>query len=567
MNSAISSPLTAGQIEALVDAKFLGFPLPHPAKAVSNWYLLTVSEDQMRMALLPSPEPVETRTIDAFVDRIKYALRHTMDRVSSECNHSGVGLLPERVNPANYIRASKMLSGGLEYSMGTHIFGAIHNKTAKFVATGNTIGVRYNMSPTDIRYSALEVFRHGQFQRADAMTLIYHWLKDNENRPPAIWKIANTTRLKNKNIYYEYDQSLATALARNLPQGPQLIPNDWRFPWGGAHETVLLINALLIRCIYHFVAVHFGSERYESSGGCESSLCLKISKQKLHRDLELMSSVSHEKIVSFVKFLTYGEGTRTPDIALQPLVPAGSDILMVPCIHFVSSNHQRNLLSLQAKIRSTEFDTQSRLFELAMVGRLALQCQARWPLTRHNVTVSLSGEKEEIDLVIADTTNKVLLVCELRWMIQPGDIREVYNRKNESKKKIPQIKRKLAHVKNDIGSSLQILFGDSIPPNERENWNCQGIVIVEGFGGTASESSNIPIMTAPIFEQGIVGLEDLGVLHAWACSLSWLPVKGEHFELATTTTTLGPYELQNEGLEFTANWQAYYEHMQASLQH
>lgn len=347
--------------------------------------------------------------------------------------------------------------------------------------------------------------------------------------PSVVWRIADSVRLKNGLLTYGYEQQLAIDLARHIPQQPLLVLDGWQFKWGGRHETTLLLNALSIRCIYHLIAVHFGATRKRLRGMGASSICLVVPVQALVSELELMSSLPQSVIGEFVRYLTYGRDTRTPDPALQPLISLRPDTLAVPCIHYLSSNQERNLLSLQAQVQPVQFDALSGLFEKTMSATLATALQERWSLLRCNLTLTVAGVSEEIDLLVCDNEGRTLLACELRWMLGPGDPREVQNRKRVCLEKVNQLERKLCWLKRHTVDIARLAFPTAADINSGQSWNVVGIVVIENFGGTRSLNPDIPVMPSGLFKFGMRHAGSLLQFATWSRSLIWLPQEGAAF--------------------------------------
>ncbi|MGP1664842.1 MAG: hypothetical protein ACTS5I_02795, partial [Rhodanobacter sp.] len=362
------------------------------------------------------------------------------------------------------------------------------------------------------------------------------WARRKEFRPHIVDAIAHSTRISGRKVVYEYQSSLAIALAQEMMQPPTLVPEGWRFPWGGRHETTLLVNAMCVRCMYHWVAVHFGAGRHGLRGGGEASLLHVTTTSELVADLDQMCSLGETVIRSFVQFLSYGYGMKTPDPALQPIVALGNGLVAVPCLLFLSSNYERNLLGLQARIDSNTFDRMSKLFEADMVRGLLAAIEPQWPLAKGNVTIRADGTFEEVDLLIADPANRTILVGELRWMLQPGDPREVQHRKKACWEKVAQLARKVQWLQPRVRVALNAL---GIALLDADEWKIEGVVVIKTFGGALSRDARFPIMTERVFLQGMQHASSLRHFADWSQSLRWLPREDVHFRIVPQDVPLG----------------------------
>jgi len=262
-------------------------------------------------------------------------------------------------------------------------------------------------------------------------------------------------------------------------------------------------------------------------------ICLRAEKRKLIDDIVRIGDLSPKVVANFIDALVFGTGTTSPDPALQPFIPVASDDYAIPCTLILSSNWQRNLLSLLARISSRTFDAASSVFEKQMITKLIDQL----PMSiyaRANVMLSDETQTEEIDLVLVDLASRSILVCELRWMIQPGDAREVLNRMTACYEKVKQAERKLVFAKSHISLLTSLLDLDPT-----QTWKLSAAVVNGGFGGIPFPCPNeIPIMPAEVFVRILRLIPDLDKAHAFACSTLWLPRLGLDFERPVEETDL-----------------------------
>src|SRR5262249_26046927 len=153
--------------------------------------------------------------------------------------------------------------------------------------------------------------------------------------------------------------------------------------------------------------------------------------------------------------------------------------------HVLSSNQERNLLSLMARTQSETFDAQSHLFERDMVAELLSATAPQGTLVRTNIRLTIEGKEEELDVVLVDVSARRLLIGELRWMLGPGDPREILNRQKESLKKVEQIRRKVEWAAHRTPDVVAAALGR--PSADIGNgWCTSGVVLLTGYGGTRS---------------------------------------------------------------------------------
>jgi len=151
---------------------------------------------------------------------------------------------------------------------------------------------------------------------------------------------------------------------------------------------------------------------------------------------------------------------------------------------------------------------------------------------------------EEVDLVLIDDCAQAILFGELRWMLQPGDVREVLNRKKVIKEKVVQASRKVAGARAALPDVLKRL---GLRPGD---WTINGVVIIEGYGGAASDDPKmLPVVPHDVFLRAIARCPDLNHAHAVLGSPLWLPREGIDFVARWDSGTICGIQFNRPGLE------------------
>ena len=516
------------KVERLVDEKYLSLELPHLDWSLVAWYLLTSLEDhEIWMFRSAAKDDSLRRSLENLTDRMKYSIKHALLRARSEIKTDSNHKLPRKVVPILYRRASKIIEEGVGYSTAIQIISSVYEKKISLASSGDSIKIEVlDDIYHDISYSVLEVIGHIEPETITYSLIFYSWLCNKDETPLAVRLITESVSLKNRILQYKYNPGFAYGLAQSLSQQPYLIPDDWEFEWGGRTETTLLLNSLAIRCMYHLVAVDFGARKYDLKGGGEESLVLVLTREQLVTDLIEMSSLEDSTVGIFVDCLTFGNRVDVPDPALQPFIKLSGGRFALPCLHIITSHLERNLLSLQARQAPKKFDSQSNLFEIKMTNEIIFNIKEKWPTHKANIHATLAGHTEELDLVIVDQDSKSLFIGELRWMLPPGDPREVQNRKKECGKKVKQLQRKIKFIKDNVACFMENYFKIKVD----KTWDVYGAVIIEGFGGAKSTDPNLPVIIKYIAELGLENSNSIRQFGTWCSSGEWLPQDGTHYD-------------------------------------
>uniref|UniRef100_A9U7B1 Predicted protein n=1 Tax=Physcomitrium patens TaxID=3218 RepID=A9U7B1_PHYPA len=143
-------------------------------------------------------------------------------------------------------------------------------------------------------------------------------------------------------------------------------------------------------------------------------------------------------IQAILKYLTFGEvGIRNPDVAIQPLVDLGNDHYCISPFLMMHLHAERNICVLLNQVSA------DRTLYAALVNE-------KESLLRSETISSLQPlgldfkygriNETDVDLAIIDHDGKVCLCIELKWFIEPAEIREVMVRSQELQKGVAQAK-------------------------------------------------------------------------------------------------------------------------------
>jgi hypothetical protein len=552
-NGRNATPKEVAKVERAIDASLEALRLPAEEFFQALWHFLTVSEDIPRMMVLRSSgsmtehgESDETMRLSCILDDHKYALRYILDLIDRRLPRART--LPKRIKTgeASYITAARSLAIARDYRTAVRLFTLYHSREGVCTIDESGDHLWFSFPAHSEAYLTVEYSVGIEDATTNMMLALFAWLRFPDDAPALVKQIGDSVAAVNEDrLVYNFDRGAARELARILPNPKSwdFVPPSWAFPWGNRAEVMSLWNSLLIRCAYHLLAINFGASRLQITGGGVDDLCLRIKQGELVQNIRRISEAPVDRIVRFVQGITYGRGTQTPDPALQPLMPCGGGELLVPCTQILSSSNGRNLLSLHARVDKESFNSQSAAFEQAMVEDVAALASGRFPLVRTQFNFRPTGE---IDLVIVDDRSATILIGELRWMIPPGDPREIVNRMKVCREKVIQVEKKVRGVKKDTLTFLRRLGWKGSRP---ASWEVVGFVITENFGFRSS-NADIPMLPLDVLRVGLTAGINAQQLHLWLKSERWLPRKGEHFHIVQDDVrfdlyTLSQYSLAN----------------------
>lgn len=552
-------PTEIDAIEATVDETFAAAELPTADRFNSRWAVTRTYEDQLRFELertaQRASDPSKYRqAVSAFiakVDSYKYDLRAALNAIDARQSAESVKRARDTETGEIYTRAGEFgfVSAGA-YAAASRVFGPVRAGTRTLLRTRDG-KLRLSEDAAEHGYAALEAL-HGAddpgFSPIPFLVTLFGGAAviDKRQRKDLPWPefvatIVQRTSLRREEIRYQFITALAREALKVFRLDRPDIPDGWMFSCGSLDIVSDVFRGLATRAFYHLMAVNFGAQRLGLRGGGVDQLCLEIDRTTLTADLCRLLGRSEAEVEPVLTFLTYGQGVRSPDPALQPLIPVGGDRLLLPPFLILTSNWARNLLTLHARADPASFDPQSHMFEQLMIERLQDGVRSDW-VAWPNRNLPVGRSSEEIDLVLVEKATHTVLLCEARWMIQPGDIREVLQRKSVCRDKVAQALRKREAVRADIKH-----VAASLSLNQDATWAVEAVVIIDNFGGTPSPVGDIPIVHRKVFAEAVRSAPSLAHLHRAFASSTWLPRAGADYERVYEAVDLGGVEIELPG--------------------
>jgi hypothetical protein len=528
-------------IEGQIDAEFEATPVPGDDLYRSYWVLCATAERKhLEMLLRFAPaffsedDSSQRHAVGGVLDRYKFVLRHALDLCRcrlqvQETKHERAPLTPGDVEAAE-----QLLTGASGFALATKSFSGYRGGTYRVVREQPSEPIKFVQAESDIPYLALDLFRDDPDDKMNALSFMMGLLASGHNRKGKdpfvpmlgtdLQRVISSVKIQGARLKYSVVTSWADIIAGGLRLGPYLIPDEWSFPWGTPDELRKFFLGLFSRCLYHLLAVSVRTAREGYEGYRLNHICLALTRSELASDIARIGKLDLSRTRSIVDALTLGEAMKTPDPALQPLIPIGNERLALPCLHIVSGNYERNLLSLHARVSANDFDKQSKLFEKAMTDRITAKVPSSINF-RADIWVRTDKDSEQVDLMLIDHTAHHLLLCEFRWMNRPGDSREISNRKSGALGKVTQAARKLAGARNVLPDVLGDLgIAGTLP------WQIDAVVVLEGFGGLTSPNAEIPIIPKEAFVEILNRAGRTDIAHSIMSSTEWLPRANVDYE-------------------------------------
>ena len=230
-------------------------------------------------------------------------------------------------------------------------------------------------------------------------------------------------------------------------------------------------------------------------------------------------------------------GIKNPDPILQPLIRLKQNIYAIMPSLWRFSAAERNLTVLLNRLPSeraiysclvSEKETLMRQNIMSCLSTMALRYV-------HNTVEGLP----DIDLGLIDDSEKACLLLELKWFIEPAEVREAIEKSQEIEKGIYQlIQLRKAFSKNNRALLEKLKIDTS--------YELLGVVVsANSIGHAEVQSTDVPVIRKDHLVAKLENTLSLKAVIDWLKKRKYLPIEGEHYEVHRITTKVGNY-----GLEF-----------------
>jgi hypothetical protein len=323
-------------------------------------------------------------------------------------------------------------------------------------------------------------------------------------------------------------------------EGRHVLPDDWQFTRFSLAQYRAVFICLQITAEAWFVArqvVALGVKgiAYQSAVWVpRKGVLLKL----LARHTELPSNT----IQAILQYLTFGEvGIRNPDVAIQPLIDLGNDHYCISPFLMTQIHAERNMCVLLNQVPA------DRKLYAALVDEKEALLRAETIQSLHPLGLDFKhGEvgPTDVDLAIIDRAAKICLCIELKWFIEPAEIREVLMRSDELRKGVGQAKT-LASMYAMKDARLLALLG--IGPD----YEFQSMVgSVNFIGRPGIQDPEVPI--AKLWHV-VARLKETGSLRAvvqWLRRREYLPVNERDYKVHEVPIHSGRWKSRWYGIAY-----------------
>lgn len=495
--------------ENAIDSSFGKSPLRSLGYAQAMWTLLSVVEDaHIKMAAIDDLDDDQLSAhIDEYINVISYPMRECHLRAPKKTMR-----LRRTYNADHYEQAMAWLNLSRDYRHFCSIFSLWHKSAINISASSSRLATS-DWRNLDHRYEAYNrVFKKDGRQDwprvdPDAIAeLIKPLIKVNVERFEINFSASIVSQI--------LDRLKPTIFRRYA------LPDHWRlskFSMGDYKSIVTIIQSILFAW---FIARVMLARDGMQGLGYPSSVWI-IKKEKLLQDLVGYSGVGKAIVSTILSYLTFGQaGIRTPDIAIQPLVDLGDENYALSPFVWLHADLERNLCVLLNQIKE-----ERKIYSvLTQEKESLLRKEIRQFLEPLGYEIcSAEVDDTDVDTAIIDRKNKTCLCLELKWFIEPAEIRETLQRSEELKKGISQ-----ARTINDLFHRRDRKLFDRL--SLTEEYDFLAVVGSKSWIGFIEiQDRDVPIIKVRHLLEEIKRRGSLAEILIWLRNRDYLPVAGKDF--------------------------------------
>ena len=516
--------------EQEVDNHYKSNPLLKLPFATAAWYLLAFGEETMLKAYREGfGAQYNSMISDNLINELKYPLYWIY------CTCKPGGKIPSDFN-ANFFQTSRdLFELGQEYTRFFTAYTMANRGLFELDLKGSII------QPTTDIFIGIEYKAYNSLVKPQKLQEASYTINIDES---LLNTIAHFLRVKGDRFLFNPNPKIVSeTIMVNQPRFEALfsLPGEWQFSHYSLREFRKIFEA-----IYALAYLHWRARTIAIKKGCDAlgyvdSIYVPTCEELLSRVVRY-SGVSKVKAQSIFDDLSYGNrNISNPDPALQPLIKLNSDKYAIMPHLWLCSSAERNLTVLLNRMPA----------EKKIYAKLV---DKKEDIMRARFTTDLSDEDfrfisgnmdnlPDIDLAIIRDSEKACLLLELKWFIDPAEMREIIEKSEELEKGISQvIKLKQAFSENHK-PLLERLNIDS-------SYSFEGVVVSENWIGHAEvQNPKIPIIRADHLLAKLKATESLQSTMEWLKDRKYLPKEGEHFKIHRFIPRIGKYHLKWYGIK------------------
>jgi hypothetical protein len=514
-------------VEAEIDGEYRSNPLLLQPRAQAAWALLS-SVEEWSSAPLVIGKMRSVHDHGSGVDNQINILKYALDWITRSCSTSGK--LVQAYEPTLYKAAADLIKLAQQYYAFTAVFEYWHQGELHLDLDGNQLITKHAFS-TDVEYEAYNILmgNHGEQEPPPEADQLYEM-------------IDSAVRIDRNRFEIRVTPKLAITVMKTFEQhfGERFaLPEEWRFSrytlldFRAVYLTIFTLSALQSRA--RVVAIQMDCPNY----GIADAVLITAKKDLVQR-VARYSGVNAETVRAIFDDLEYGRAQqRTPDPAIQPLIPIESEKYGISPTLWLHTAPERNLCVLLNRIPQ-EREIYARLVdqkEALMRGKLSAAAAA----AGYRVVFGRVPGRDDlgdVDVALVSDVDRECILFELKWFIAPAEIWEIRDRRKEILKGISQLRLISEAFQGRCPQLLRML---QLPSDSTLS---TAVVSKEWIGDSVLQRQGTPVVMEHHLVAKLSTSRSLGEVAFWLTTRAYLPRRGTDFEVEAGIATVGRWSTE-----------------------
>jgi hypothetical protein len=516
------------EIERQVDSHYKTNPLMQLSFGAAAWYYMSFSEYVAAKPFLVG-EQQSVQEAAAFVDRFIFLLKNPFCWLLSSCESGGK---PRHVYNGYYYRASIDLRNLAEsYDSFEVAFTYASREIVELSLEGSTI-VSNHATQGDTRYEA-----YSRIAKVETVPL-------QPSAGSVFDLVAESVIVSGEKFTFDLNPRVVSQAINMLSPVLDMkysLPGEWDFGDFSLKEFRRVVDSLFAIACLHYCARLVAVKKGCNYLGYSSSIFL-TGKGDLENRLVRYSGCDSSIVSRIIELMTYGRmGIEKPDPAIQPIIKINENTLALMPSLLIGNAVERNFTVLINKLPKMKVLYSKLVSEKEKVMREATKRDLTVPGVRY-FNGQLSPELPDLDLTIISDVEKVCIILELKWFIEPAEVREVIEKSEEVAKGISQMLKL-----SDVLKTNPCLFFERLRVDAEYDFVFS--VVSDNFIGMGNvQHPKIPVVRWKHFLNKANSLHSLRGTMEWLSDRRYLPIEGKHYEVIEETRSIGEWSNKWYGL-------------------
>lgn len=470
-------------------------------------------------------------------------LHHGVKWIMQYCPHSSQAA-PLTFDAEVYLEAEQLHHQAREYSKVWDLMSMLHRGLIEaFMESDETIRVRFASDLSKEMFVAGSILNDPYGPELSEPILM----------PDVIHDIATSVTVQSVDpLNYQVPDALFFRMfdrIRRMTADKWEMDPDWDLGGYTLGQLRTLGNTLDTICMIH-------GEVSRRLGNPETILgaIIKCHTQSIWtRILTRRSRLPQSVVTAILSDFTYDEalyasGSKQAHITYQPFFRFGTNLIAASNWLVHVSNMERNVWDLTS-IKRPEIHSRLRnLKEESWVEELRQRAPHLGLEIHSTVKFEFEGQKSDLDALIIDKARRFGLVCQLKWLMQPGRISGVIYNDREIKKGMDQAELAMKWVRSNPRGLAQRI---DLREEELTQYEFAPIVMCKStLASGYLRRPGVPVINERLFDWILMEPFHRDIRTLWKVGeeLSYLPEEGKHFETIDASVEFAGVTFKLDGL-------------------